>query len=50
MMDFRGTCKVCQGKMAILDMLLEGYDLICTRCGQREIVTQGLVQPPPCYQ
>lgn len=45
-----GTCKQCQGQMAILDILLEGYDLICTRCGQREIINRGLTQPPPCYQ
>ena len=49
-MQLHGNCKRCQGQMAVLDMLLEGYDLICTRCGQREIINNGLTQPPPCYQ
>lgn len=49
-MMLHGTCKQCQGQMAVLDILLEGYDLICTRCGQREIINNGLTQPPPCYQ
>ena len=48
-MMLHGTCKTCQGKMAVLDILMEGYDLICTRCGQREIIHNGLTQPPPCY-
>jgi len=36
--------------MAVLDMMLEGYDLVCTRCGIHEIITRSLIQAPPCYQ
>jgi hypothetical protein len=49
-MLLHGTCKKCHGKMAVLDMMLEGYDLICTRCGIREIVDTSLTEPPPCCQ
>ena len=43
-MMLHGTCKQCHGQMAVLDILLEGYDLICTRCGQREIINNGLTR------
>ena len=49
-MQVYGVCKRCQGQLAILDVLTEGYDLICTRCGLREIFQRQLTEPPPCYQ
>ena len=45
-----GVCKRCQGRMAILDELMEGYDLICARCGLRELLVRTIAKPQPCYQ
>ena len=36
--------------MAVLDIQLESYDLICTRCGARDVVNHAFTEPPPCYQ
>jgi hypothetical protein len=36
--------------MAILDVLLEGYELVCTRCGNRLKVVPQVTEPPPCFQ
>ncbi len=36
--------------MAIVDILLESYDLLCMRCGLREVVDHSAVHPRPCYQ
>jgi hypothetical protein len=36
--------------MAVLDTLMEGYALVCTRCGIREVINRTLTAPPPCYQ
>jgi hypothetical protein len=49
-MQLYGVCGKCKGRMAVLDILLEGYDLVCTRCGGREKVVRSLVEPPPCFQ
>ena len=49
-MRVHGTCKQCQGPMAVLDILMEEYDLICTRCGLREVINNALTEPPPCCQ
>ena len=49
-MQVYGVCKRCGSHMAVLDILLERYDLICTRCGIREVIDRGMVEPPPCYQ
>lgn len=49
-MQIYGTCKRCKGQMAILDVLMEGYDLICGRCGVRETVVRRLTEAPPCFQ
>jgi|GEM_PF-1775029 len=43
------TCKKCQSHMAILDTFLEGYDLVCMRCGLREVVEYPLKSPGPWY-
>jgi len=43
-------CQRCSGAMAVVDVLLEGYDLVCTRCGERELVIRTLREPPPCFQ
>lgn len=45
-----GACKKCGSSMAVLDMMMEGYDLVCTRCGIREVISWTLKEPPPCYQ
>lgn len=29
------SCQECGGRMAVLDVLSEGYDLVCARCGER---------------
>ncbi len=34
------TCKKCHSAMAVLDTLLEGYDLVCMRCGGRERIEE----------
>ena len=49
-MQIFGTCKRCRGQMAILDILMEGYDLICARCGDRETVHYRLPEPPACFE
>jgi len=49
-MQVHGQCKKCHGSMAVLDLYLEGYDLVCMRCGIREIVMTELSEAPPCYQ
>ena len=49
-MQVYGVCKRCRGQMAVLDILSEGYDLICTRCGEREVIVRRLLEPPPCFQ
>ncbi len=49
-MKIFGACVRCQGRLAILDILMEGYDLICTRCGERQQVIHRLIEPPPCLQ
>jgi hypothetical protein len=36
--------------MAVLDIFLEGYDLVCTRCGIREVINRTIQEAPPCYQ
>ena len=41
-MQVYGVCKRCQGQMAILDVLMEGYDLICARCGLRELINRTI--------
>jgi hypothetical protein len=49
-MQVRGICARCNGRLAVLDILTEGYDLICMRCGMREITNYQLTEPPPCFQ
>jgi len=49
-MQTKGNCKRCRGVMAVLDLFLEGYDLVCMRCGIREKVMTELSEAPPCYQ
>jgi len=49
-MQTYGTCKRCGSSMAILDMLLEAYDLVCMRCGLRQIIDRAIDEPHPCYQ
>lgn len=49
-MQTYGVCKTCGSSMAVLDMMLEGYDLVCIRCGVREVINLSLKEPPPCYQ
>jgi hypothetical protein len=49
-MQTYGACNRCGSKMAVLDMLLEAYDLVCVRCGMRKIIDRGIVEPRPCYQ
>jgi hypothetical protein len=44
-MTVQTTCKECLSHMAVLDTLIEGYDLVCTRCGGRERVEYRLIQP-----
>jgi len=36
--------------MAVLDILLEAYDLVCVRCGMRTLIDRAMVEPQPCYQ
>jgi hypothetical protein len=43
-------CKRCGSSMAVLDMMLEAYDLVCVRCGMREVIDRAVVEPHPCYQ
>ncbi len=36
--------------MAVLDIFLEGYDLVCTLCGIRDVTNRTLREAPPCFQ
>jgi hypothetical protein len=36
--------------MTVLDTLMEGYDMVCARCGIREVVNRTVAEPSPCYQ
>jgi len=49
-MQTYGACKRCGSSMAVLDMMLESYDLVCVRCGMRQIIDRAMIEPPPCYQ
>jgi len=49
-MDEHGICIRCGSPMAVLDMMLEAYDLVCVRCGMRQVIEHPLVEPPQCYQ
>ena len=49
-MQTYGVCKKCGSSMAVLDIMLEGYDLICMRCGIREVINRTIQEAPPCYQ
>ena len=49
-MPVQGVCKECGSPMAVLDILMEGYDLVCTRCGLREVISRTIKEAPPCYQ
>jgi len=49
-MQVYGVCKHCRGQMIVLDILSEGYDIICSRCGTRERVSRRMTQPPTCFQ
>jgi predicted nucleic acid-binding Zn ribbon protein len=43
-------CKRCGHALAVMDRMLEAYDLVCVRCGMRKIIDRALIEPPPCYQ
>lgn len=47
-MTVHTTCKTCQSAMSVLDHLPEGYDLVCVRCGLREVIEYRLQSPQPC--
>jgi hypothetical protein len=49
-MQTYGKCKRCGSSMAVLDILLEAYDLVCVRCGTRQLLDRSIAEPRPCYQ
>jgi hypothetical protein len=43
-------CRQCGESMAMVDLFLEGYDLICVQCGLREIFHPEVEKAPACEQ